>query len=326
MAKGKLKMLHLVRIFQQETDDEHALTLQQIIDRLNAVGITADRKTLYADFEELRQFGFDILSEQRARNTYYYLGQREFELPELKLLVDCVQAAKFITTRKSRELIRKLEARASRYQAEQLHRQVYISGRVKSMNESIYYNIDKLHEAINAGCQINFQYGQWNVKKQMELRRNGATYLASPWALAWADEKYYLVGYDADTDTIKHYRVDKMKGIRVLEAPRLGKERFRTFDMARYARSVFGMYAGEEAAVTLEADNDMVGVLIDRFGRDIPIVTQDFNRFQATVNVVVSPQFLGWLFALAPSVRVVAPDDIVQQMRAAIRRTGETYR
>jgi len=134
------------------------------------------------------------------------------------------------------------------------------------------------------------------------------------------------VGYDADTDTIKHYRVDKMKGIRVLEAPRLGKERFRTFDMARYARSVFGMYAGEEAAVTLEADNDMVGVLIDRFGRDIPIVTQDFNRFQATVNVVVSPQFLGWLFALAPSVRVVAPDDIVQQMRAAIRRTGETYR
>ncbi len=172
MAKGKMKMLHLIRIFSQETDDEHALTLQEIIGKLAAVNITADRKTLYNDFEDLRQFGFDIIAQQRDRTTYYHLGERDFELPELKLLVDSVQAAKFITTRKSRELIRKLERYTCVYQAAQLHRQVYIAGRVKAMNESIFYNIDRLHSAINAGVQIRFQYSQWNLNKEMELRRN----------------------------------------------------------------------------------------------------------------------------------------------------------
>ena len=185
MAKGKMKMLYLVQIFMQETDDEHMLTLQEIIARLNAMDIKVDRKTLYADFEELRQFGLDIISEQRAKNTYYYLGVREFELPELKLLVDCVQSARFITTRKSRELISKLEKLASRYQAAQLNRQVFISGRVKAMNESIYYNIDKLHSAINSDVQISFQYAQWTLDKQFELRRGGAWYTVSPWALIW---------------------------------------------------------------------------------------------------------------------------------------------
>ena len=224
MAKGKMKMLHLIRIFSQETDDEHALTLQEIIAKLAAVNITADRKTLYTDFEDLRQFGFDIIAQQRDRTTYYHLGERDFELPELKLLVDSVQAAKFITTRKSQELIRKLERYTSVYQAAQLNRQVYIAGRIKAMNESIYYNIDRLHNAINAGVQIRFQYGQWNLNKEMELRRGGDWYQVSPWALTWDDEKYYLVAYDADADMIKHYRVDKMLRIKALDEPRQGQK------------------------------------------------------------------------------------------------------
>ena len=232
MAKGKMKMLHLIRIFSQETDDEHALTLQEIIAKLAAVNITADRKTLYTDFEDLRQFGFDIIAQQRDRTTYYHLGERDFELPELKLLVDSVQAAKFITTRKSQELIRKLERYASVYQAAQLNRQVYIAGRIKAMNESIYYNIDRLHNAINAGVQIRFQYGQWNLNKEMELRRGGDWYQVSPWALTWDDEKYYLVAYDADAVMIKHYRVDKMLRIKALDEPRQGQKAFVAFDMA----------------------------------------------------------------------------------------------
>ena len=325
MAKGKLKMLYIIRIFTQETDDEHALTLQEIAAKLDAVNIKADRKTLYSDFEELRQFGFDIIAEQRNHTTYYHLGARDFELPELKLLVDSVQAAKFITTRKSRELIKKLESSVSRYQAEQLHRQVFVAGRVKSMNESIYYNIDKLHEAINAGVQIRFQYGQWNLNKEIELRRDGAWYQVSPWALTWDDENYYLVAYDAEADRIKHYRVDKMLRIRVTREGRKGKETFKAFDMAKYAKSVFGMFTGELTAVTLEAENHMAGVVIDRFGEDIAITPVDDAHFQVVVNVTVSPQFIGWIVALGSGVRVVAPDAVVERMREEIRRLSEQY-
>ena len=325
MAKGKMKMLHLIRIFSQETDDEHALTLQEIITRLAAENITADRKTLYNDFENLRQFGFDIIAQQRDRTTYYHLGERDFELPELKLLVDSVQAAKFITTRKSQELIRKLERYASVYQAAQLNRQVYIAGRVKAMNESIYYNIDRLHNAINAGVQIRFQYGQWNLNKEMELRRGGEWYQVSPWALTWDDEKYYLVAYDADADMIKHYRVDKMLRIKALDEPRQGQKAFVAFDMALYSKSVFGMFTGEETTVTLEAENHMVGVIIDRFGKDISITPVSDTRFQATVNVIASPQFIGWIVALGKSIRIVAPDALVERMREEIHRLSDQY-
>ena len=325
MAKGKMKMLHLIRIFSQETDDEHALTLQEIIAKLAAVNITADRKTLYTDFEDLRQFGFDIIAQQRDRTTYYHLGERDFELPELKLLVDSVQAAKFITTRKSQELIRKLERYTSIYQAAQLHRQVYIAGRVKAMNESIYYNIDRLHNAINAGVQIRFQYGQWNLNKEMELRRGGDWYQVSPWALTWDDEKYYLVAYDADADMIKHYRVDKMLRIKALDEPRQGQKAFVAFDMALYSKSVFGMFTGEETTVTLEAENHMVGVIIDRFGKDISITPVSDTHFQATVNIIASPQFIGWIVALGKSIRIVAPDALVERMREEIHRLSEQY-
>lgn len=323
MAKGKLKMLHLIRIFTHDTDDEHELTLPQIVAKLEAVGISADRKTLYADFEELRQFGFDIIAEQHDRNTFYHLGAREFELPELKLLVDSVQSAKFITNRKSNELIKKLERFTSRYQAAQLHRQVFITGRVKAMNESIYYNVDKIHEAINKGKQIRFQYGQWNLKKGMTLRRDGAWYQASPWALTWDDENYYLVAYDSTG--IRHYRVDKMLHIDVTQEARQGKETFKAFDMAKYSKSVFGMFTGEDVAVTLEAENNMVGVLIDRFGKEITITPVDDEHFQTTVNVTVSPQFIGWVMALGKGIRITGPEVVVQRMRDEIQRLNEQY-
>ena len=325
MAKGKMKMLHLVRIFTQDTDDEHALTLQEIISKLDAVNIKADRKTLYDDFEELREYGYDIIAEQRNRNTYYHLGAREFELPELKLLVDSVQAAKFITTRKSRDLIRKLEKHVSRYQAEQLHRQVYIAGRIKAMNESIYYNIDKLHEAINRGVQIRFQYGQWNVNKEIELRRDGAWYQVSPWALTWDNENYYLVAYDAEAKMIKHYRVDKMLRIAALEEARLGKETFKAFDMAKYAKSVFGMFTGEETVVSLVAENHMAGVVIDRFGKDISIKPLDEAHFQAEVKATISPQFIGWIIALGKSIKITGPDAVIDRMKTEIQRLTEQY-
>ena len=321
----KLKMLYLLKIFSEETDDLHPLTMPEIISKLAAYGVNANRKTLYLDFEELRNFGVDIISNKVGHDCYYNIGSRDFELPELKLLVDSVQSSKFITDRKSTELIKKLESLVSKHEGKQLQRQVVISGRVKAMNESIYYNVDKLHEAIGAGCQIRFKYYQWNVDKQMELRKDGAWYQVSPWALMWDDENYYLVAYDATDGKIKHYRVDKMLSISVTKDKRLGQEQFKRFDMPRYTKSLFGMYGGEQVKVMLEARNDMVGVIIDRFGKDILIAPVDSERFRVNVDVSMSNQFLGWIMAVGDGVKIVGPDKVVEKMRAEVRRLAEQY-
>ena len=321
----KLKMLYLAKIFSEETDDLHALTMPEIISKLSTYGVNADRRTLYLDFEELRRFGFDIIAVQEGRYYYYHLGGRLFELPELKLLVDSVQSAKFITNKKSKVLIKKLESLASKYEGKKLQRQVVISGRIKAMNESIYYNVDKLHEAIGADCQIRFKYFRWNVKKEMEFRKDGAWYQVSPWGLMWDDENYYLVGFDSEEKKIKHYRVDKMIRISVTEDTREGKEQFKAFNMPRYTKSLFGMYGGEELSVTLEARNDMIGVLVDRFGKDIFITPVDDMHFRTSVNVAVSKQFLGWIIALGDGVKIISPDSVVEQMKSEIERLSRQY-
>ncbi len=321
----KLKMLYLVKIFSEETDDLHALTMPEIIDKLAACGVNADRKTLYLDFEELRDFGFDLIAEKAGRNCYYHLGSRDFELPELKLLVDSVQSAKFMTDKKSNELIRKLESLVSKYEAKQLQRQVIISGRVKTMNESIYYNVDKIHEAIGTGRQIRFKYFQWNTKKEMELRKDGKWYQISPWALMWDDENYYLVAYDAEDEIIKHYRVDKMLRISVVDEKRLGQEHFKQFSMPKYTKSLFGMNSGDETTVTLVAANHMVGILIDRFGKDIDIIPLDESRFRTHVNVAVSSPFLGWIMSLGGDIQIVGPANVVDQMCAEAKRLSRQY-
>ena len=321
----KLKLLYLIKIFTEDTDDQHALTLPQIVEKLGAYGISAERKTLYQDFELLRDFGFDIIGQQARRNFYYHMGNRRFELPELKLLVDSVQSAKFITDKKSNTLIKKLEGMVSKYEARKLQRQVIISGRIKAMNESIYYNVDKLHEAIGTDRQIRFKYFRWNIKKEMELRKDGAWYQVSPWALMWDDENYYLVGYDAEDGKIKHYRVDKMWRISVADRKREGKEQFKAFNMPRYTKSLFGMFGGEEVKVTLEAENGMVGILLDRFGKDIPVKPVDADHFRTSVVVAVSSQFLGWIMALGDGVKIIGPDKVVARMKEEIRLISQMY-
>ena len=321
----KLKLLYLIKIFTEDTDDQHALTLPQIVEKLDAYGVSAERKTLYQDFELLRDFGFDIIGQQARRNFYYHMGNRRFELPELKLLVDSVQSAKFITDKKSNALIKKLEGMVSKYEARKLQRQVIISGRIKAMNESIYYNVDKLHEAIGTDRQIRFKYFRWNIKKEMELRKDGAWYQVSPWALMWDDENYYLVGYDAEDGKIKHYRVDKMWRISVADRKREGKEQFKAFNMPRYTKSLFGMFGGEEVKVTLEAENGMVGILLDRFGKDIPVKPVDADHFRTSVVVAVSSQFLGWIMALGDGVKIIGPDKVVTRMKEEIRLISQMY-
>ena len=328
MAAGinqRLKMLYLQKILAEETDQNHGLSIQEIIHRLEEYGVNVDRKTLYKDFDALERYGLEILSEQDGRTVLYHLSDRTFELPELKLLVDSVQASKFITEKKSRQLIRKLESLVSNQEAKHLHRQVLITGRVKAINENIYYNVDLLHEAINQGKQIRFHYGQWNVKKQIELRRGGAWYQASPWCLMWDDENYYLVAYDSEDEKIKHYRVDKMLNLSITSLAREGKTQFRQFDAAQYTKQMFGMFGGDVMRVTLEGRNDMVGVLIDRFGKDITVLPKDKESFIAHIEVAASRHFLGWIIALGDGIRITGPESLVRQMKEEAKRLSEVY-
>lgn len=328
MAKGenqKLKMLYLVKIFTQYTDDQHSLTMQEIIKKLESYEVSANRKTLYLDFAELEHYGLDIISEKIGRNTYYHLGKRQLELPELKLLVDSVQAAKFITDKKSNQLIKKLENLVSTYEAKQLQRQVVISGRIKTPNKLVYNNVDTIYSAIADSKQITFHYFQWDIKGNQVLRHDGALYQVSPWCLMWDDEYYYLVAYDSEADKIKHYRVDKLKDLDVVEVKREGQKAFKNFDMAKYSKAVFGMFGGEEACVTLECCNDKVGIIIDRFGMDVTRIPKDENTFSVHVNVIPSNQFLGWIMSLGEGVKITGPYTVVQKMQDEVRRLTAQY-
>lgn len=328
MPKGtnqKFKLYRLAQIMLERTDDEHYITMPEIISQLGKYEITADRRSIYQDLRDLEALGIEVEGEPEGKGYHYHVVSRPFELPELKLLVDAIQSSKFITEKKTNELICKLEKLVSRYEAMGLQRQVYVSGRIKTMNESIYYAVDTIHNAISENRKIRFQYYQWNVKKEMVLRRDGAYYHISPWGLSWDDENYYLVGYDSDAGEIRHYRVDKMIHIRMSEEPREGKEHFRKLNMADYTRKSFGMFGGREQSVKLLVDNSLAGVIIDRFGKDVMMIPADGDCFTVNVTVMVSRQFLGWIFSLGEKVKILGPDEVTEQMREEGERLLRQY-
>ena len=323
MSRGtnqKFKFTYLMKIMLEKTDDEHSLTMPQIMEELEKYDVTAERKSIYTDFQDMTEkFGVEIIKEQIGRETYYHVGAREFELAEVKLLIDAIQSSKFITQTKSRELITKIKSFVSEHQAKQLQRQVYINDRVKTMNESVYYNVDDIHTAINQNKKIRFKYFKWDINKKLVPRHNGDWFIVSPWALTWDDENYYMVAFDDLDKKIKHYRVDKMMHISIEEEKRSGKEVFRNFDMAEYSKATFGMYQGQKAKVKIQFANYMCGVFIDRFGKDISFRPIDYEHSELHVDVNVSPQFFGWIFSLGKDVKVTGPSEVVEQMKVFAR-------
>ena len=320
----KIKILYLMQAFLERTDKEHPMTVKDLQAYLASAGISAERKTVYDDIENLRVFGLDIVN-RRERPSGFYLAHREFELAELKLLVDAVQSSKFITSGKSRQLIRKLEGLASVHQARELQRQVWVENRVKSMNESIYHNIDQIHQAISSDRQICFQYCEWTLSRQLSLKRNGERYRISPWKMIWKDENYYLIGLDEKSGIVKHYRVDKMLKISLEAEVRNGREFFESFDEARFAAGTFGMFGGREEAVGLKFENRLVGVVIDHFGQSTMIIGKDENHFSIKVRVNVSGQFFGWLAALGCGAKVVSPENVRKEYQDFLKKALENY-
>lgn len=312
ISPQRLRTLYVMQILLRYTDDNHSISANEILRHLKDYGVSAERKSIYSDIAILNKFGLDI---ETIPNVGYYINNREFELAELKLLVDAVQASKFITLQASKNLIRKLENLTSEQNAVQLHRQVFIRDRLKSGNTSIYYNVDMIHTAISQDRQISFKYCQWTTKKRLSVKKDGALYIVSPWALTWNNENYYLVGCIETEDgiEIRHFRVDKMKNIAMLDANRIGREVFHDFDLPAFAKKTFGMYGGQDYMVTLNCANDIIGVVIDRFGKDVPIIPVGDDRFETKVLVAVSRQFYGWVTGIGSGMRIAGPNEVVRE-------------
>ena len=323
MAKSsnqKLKLLYIVKFLMQNSDEEHPVSTAQIIEELASNGISAERKSIYDDIEALKLFGLDII-QLKGKNGGYYIGERDFELPELKLLVDSIQSSKFITQDKTYKLIKKIENLASVYDGQLLQRQVFVTNRVKSMNESIYYAVDVISDAITQNRKIRYKYFEYTVEKTHRYRHDGAFYEVSPFALIWDDENYYMLAWDSDAEKMKHYRVDKMEKVSLTDSEREGTKEFEKVDMSAYTKTVFG----NEQKVKLRFANHLVGAVLDRFGRDTIIIKDGNEHFVFTVNVVVSQQFLAWVFGFGNEAEIISPDNVREEMKKQASAVAKLY-
>lgn len=322
-AHQNQKLLRLMQIFLQETDEDHGITMAQILSLLEGFGIHAERKSIYENIETLNQCGMDILAEKQGHQSYYYLASREFETAELRLLADAVASSRFITAKKSDQLLKKLSALSSRYQGGQLKRSVHVPSRIKNMNETIFYLVDDLNRAIRENRSITFRYYEW-VYRQGQLvrqaRHDGARYEVSPWQLLWEDEYYYLIAFDHKSQAIHHYRVDRMGEIAITENPRQGADAFKAIRMEDYSARVFGMFGGQSQAVTLSFPDHLLDAMIDRFGKDLLPKRIAEGRLQIRAEVIPSSHFFGWLFSLGEQVRIEDPATLKEEYIAALKR------
>ena len=322
--KQKQKLLYLAKYFMEKTDENHVVSTPQLIAYLEANDIKAERKSIYDDIETLTEFGFDIVRTGGPKGGYF-LASRNFELAEVKLLVDLVQAAKFITTKKSRELIKKLEQQVSSFDAKALHRQVVVSDRGKAINENIYYSVDMIYEAIAKNRKVRYHYFEWDVNKEMKLRKNGDFYEVSRWLLIWDHENYYLIAYDEEAKTMKHYRVDKMLHLAISDQERVGKAEFDNLNVSELSKRTFGMFAGEKRTVSLLCSKALTGVMIDRFGKEVALREFDEEHVLARADVEVSPQFFGWLSGFGNQVKIHAPKDVALDYEGYLKKILKLY-
>lgn len=322
--KQKLKLLYIADILRENTDEEHYITTQELIDRLERLDIKAERKSIYDDIANLQDYGMDIVKVPSRIKGGYYLAGREFELPELKMLVEAVLASKFITREQSEKLIKKIKKLTNRYEGEKLQRQVHVVGRIKADNKKILYSVDVLHNAILENKQVSFEYMEWNIKKELVPKRE-TPYVVSPYALLWKEENYYLIAYDEKADCLKHYRVDKIMKAQVMEEKRVGHDKFDENNLPWYSNTMFGMFNGEEETLSIQFPKSLIGVVIDRFGKDVSIrsINQDF--FVARCKVVVSNQFFGWISGLGTGILIREPEYVAKKYQDYLREILGNY-
>lgn len=321
-ANQKLKLLFLTDILYKKTDEQHPLNTKELISELAFYDIEAERKSIYSDIEALQSYGMDIILK-KGKNGGYYVASRDFELPELKLLADAVASSKFITATKSQKLIKKIEGLTNGYNASQLKRQLIVSNRVKTENEQIFYNVDTLHNAINSRVKITFLYYTYDLNKRKIYRNNRERYTVSPYALSWDDENYYLICFHEGRQAISSFRVDKMEKI-VLTEEKITKAP-EGFDPVSYSKKVFSMFSGEEAEVTLEFDESLINVVLDRFGKEIYIIKRPDSKFRINVKVIASPSFFAWLLQFGNKAKIIEPALVKENMLKLIEEIKASY-
>lgn len=324
-ANQKLKLFYIADYLYRKTDENHSVTTQEIIAMLARNGIEAERKTIYSDIEALKLYGFDIIIS-KGRHGGISMLSREFQLSELKLLVDAVQSSRFITSKKSMDIIKKLGSLASDYEKDDLQREVYILNRIKNDNENIFYSTDAIHKAIHEDKMISFRYFNYSTDKKKVYHKDGNVIKVSPFGLQYDSEKYYLIAFDGYASKIKHYRVDKMEGVTVLEDSRDGKGYFRQFDLAEYANATVTMYQGEVADVTLRLPEKLAGVVIDKFGKKCKFIKADNGEYTVTVKAAMTPTLYSWVFTFGGEMKITAPEKAVTEYREQIKKALESMK
>lgn len=319
----RLKLLYLAKILMERTDEQHSMTLVEIVAALGTYNIKAERKSLYNDFELLRSFGLDIES-QRSKTTSYYIASRRFELAELKLLVDAVQSSRFITAKKSEKLIKKLASLTSDTQASELRRHVFVTDRAKTVNETVLYSIDHIHTAINSEKQIAFKYFDYSPKKRRIYRKDGELYQTTPVSFCWNDDKYYLIAYSAKYDDLTHYRVDRMSDVTVLDIEADSFDQ-RRFNIPARIKQMFGMYAGELVRATLSFENDLANAVLDHFGKDIVMTPGETGWFDITVDVAISPALLARIIQFEGRAIIKSPESLIAAMQGLLAINQNKY-
>lgn len=307
----KLKLLYLIDILREETDESHALSMAEIIEKLAANGVKAERKSLYDDIALLSEYGIYI---EKTSDHRYYISERLYELAELKILVDIIQSSQFLTEKKSRELTKKLYRETSRFGAAELDHQVHTAF-AKTKSEKIFYTVDAIHSAVRDDRKIEFSYFRYNEDKKLVERHAGRRYIVSPIALVFDNENYYLVAFNESEGDIRHYRVDRMQKVTVLEEVRTDADAYGDFDISKYENKTFGMFGGNEALVTLGCKNEAAGAIIDRFGDEPTFIKHSDGTFDVTVRVFVSEQFFGWVTGLGKLVKIKAPDTVAESYK-----------
>lgn len=318
-AETKNRVLYILKFLREHTDENHPTTIHEINDYLRELGIAAGRKTVADDIEQLQGCGYDVVCN-KSRQNQYFIGARDLELAEVKMLVDAVQAAKFISAKKSKALIKELSAMASPYQAGELNRQLYIDGRVKTTNESVYYIVDLIYAAINEKRQITFKYYEYTPEKKKVFKHNGQVYVLSPYDLVWSNDSYYVFGFSESHGKVVKFRVDRMYKPSMSDTPAVKKPK--DYDIAGFCKQVFMMYDGEPCTVELLCENNLMKSIVDRFGDKTETQIMDCRHFKATVEVSASPTFFAWIFTYAGKIKILSPQKVVDGYKAHLMKTA----
>ena len=318
----KLKIFYILDYLQKNSHENHPVRASDLITMLDRQhNISCDRKTVYSDVAALQDYGVDIISLP-GKNGGYYIASRNFELPELKLLIDAVQSSRYLTEKKSQELIEKLLTQCNEQDAKLMKRNVLVSGRVKSMNETIYYTVDTIQEAISQNKQITFRYFDWDFGGKRKFREKA--YIASPYGLCQDNENCYLLAF-SDRHGITSYRVDRMLDISLLDDPRIPCPELTGKALMDHANRLFQMFSGDAVDVKLHFHNSLLNVVVDRFGKDTMLIPDGPEHFNFTVRVAVSPMFLSWVMGFGAKAKILYPQSVVDELCQLCKEAMSQY-